>query len=45
MNGVGERLLLWLAKQQVDVFRHHHVSVHAHLKAPPHLLQAAGKSS
>src|SRR5271165_1789172 len=32
--------MLRLAKKQVNVFGHHHVSVNAHVEATPHLLDA-----
>lgn len=39
VDGVGQRSLVWLAEQQMDVFGRDHVSVHAEVKAATHPLQ------
>jgi hypothetical protein len=40
MNRLGQRAMLRLAEQQVNVFRHHHLSVDAHVEATTHGFEA-----
>ena len=39
MHGIGQRSLLRFADQQMNMFRHNHVSVNAHSEAASHVLQ------
>jgi hypothetical protein len=43
MNRVGQRARLRFAQQQVDVFGHDDISVHAHLEVFSHSFETEGK--
>ena len=41
MHTLGEQSVFRFIREQVDVFRHHHVTVHAHRKTPARYFQLA----